>query len=157
MEKTSITADIKEKAHALGYDLCGVIPVDSLKDYSTYLDKRVERFPKSRHLYEKLYDLGSPEKKEKWAKSIVVCVRRYNKYKIPPEISKYFGKVYLFDGRLPYSEEYKSAVLLKNTSEIWEWRFLRTPRQPDGRRSKRVLDSSARTTFFIPHTGRGCG
>ena len=113
MEKASITADIKEKAHGVGYDSCGVIPVGSLKEYSLYLDKRVERFPKSRHLYEKLYDLGSPEKKEKWAKSIVVCVRRYNKYKIPSELTKYFGKVYLFDGRLTYSEEYKSAVLFE--------------------------------------------
>lgn len=64
MEKTSITDDIKRKAYALGYDLCGTIPVDSLKEYSMYLDKRIERFPKSRHLYESLYDLGSPEKKK---------------------------------------------------------------------------------------------
>jgi epoxyqueuosine reductase len=113
MERASITADIKGKAYALGYDLCGVIPASSLKEYSIYLDKRIERFPKSRHLYEKLYDLGSPEKKEKWAKSIVVCVRRYNKYKIPPEIDKYFGKVYLFDGRTTYSEEHKSTVLFE--------------------------------------------
>jgi epoxyqueuosine reductase len=113
MEKASITDDIKRKAYALGYDLCGIIPVDSLKEYSVCLDKRIERFPKSRHLYEKLYDLGSPEKKEKWAKSIVVCVRRYNKYKIPPELDKYFGKVYLFDGRLTHSEEYKRNVLFE--------------------------------------------
>jgi len=113
MGKANMTDDIKGKASSLGYDLCGVIPVDSLKEYATHLDKRVERFPKSRHLYEKLYALGSPEKKEKWAKSIVVCVRRYNKYKIPPEINKYFGKMYLFDGRLTYSDEYKSAALFE--------------------------------------------
>jgi epoxyqueuosine reductase len=113
VERASITDDIKGKAYEFGYDLCGTIPVDSLKEYAVCLDKRIERFPKSRHLYERLYDLGSPEKKEKWAKSIVVCVRRYNKYKIPPEVSKYFGKVYLFDGRLTYAEEYKSAILFE--------------------------------------------
>jgi len=113
MEIASITDDIKRKAYELGYDLCGTIPADSLKEHSMYLDKRIERFPKSRYLYEKLYDLGSPEKKEKWAKSIVVCVRRYNKYNIPPDINKCFGKTYLFDGRLKCSEEYKGAVLFE--------------------------------------------
>ncbi len=113
METLSIANDIKRKAHELGYDLCGTIPADSLKEYAVYLEKRIERFPKSRHFYEKLYDLGSPEKKEQWAKSIVVCVRRYSKYRIPPEISKYFGKVYLFDGRLTHSEEYRSAILFE--------------------------------------------
>jgi epoxyqueuosine reductase len=108
-----ITAEIKERAHELGYDLCGVIQPDSLKKYSMYLDKRIERFPNSRHLYEKLYDLASPEKKAEWAKSTIVCVRRYNKYKVPPVIDNYFGKVYLFDGRLPYAEEYKNVVLFE--------------------------------------------
>ncbi len=109
----SITAEIKERALALGYDLCGIIPTDSIRKYSTYLDKRVERFPRSRQLYDKLYDLASPEKKAEWAKSIIVCVRRYNKYKIPTAISGYFGKVYFFDGRVPFSEEYKNAVLFE--------------------------------------------
>lgn len=113
MKKSDTTTDIKEKAYALGYDLCGIIPADSLSEYTAFLDKRVERFPQSRHLYEQLYALGSPEKKEAWAKSIVVCVRRYNKYKIPADADRYFGKLYLFDRRLPYTEGYKSAALFE--------------------------------------------
>ena len=108
-----ITAGIKERAYELGYDLCGVIGAGAVKEYSTYLDRRIERFPQSRHLYEKLYDLASPETKADWAKSIIVCVRRYNKYEIPPGTDKYFGKVYLFDGRLPYSEEYENVLLFQ--------------------------------------------
>ncbi len=113
MGRVSITDDIKEKAHSLGYDLCGIIPADSLNEYCLHLDKRIERFPESRQLYEKLYNFGSPEKKEKWAKSIIVCVRRYNKYKIPSGTDRYFGKVYLFDGRLKCSEEYRNTVLFE--------------------------------------------
>ena len=109
----NITAGIKEQAYTLGYDLCGVIQVGALKEYSVYLDKRIKRFPESRHLYEKLYDLGSPEKKGEWAKSIIVCVRRYNRYEIPPDIDKFFGKVYLFDGRLSYAKEYKNVILFE--------------------------------------------
>lgn len=113
METASITDDIKRKAYEFGYDLCGTVPADSLKEYLACLDKRIQRFPKSRRLYERLYDFGSPEKKEEWAKSIIVCVRRYNKYRIPPEASRYFGKAYLFDGRLPCSEEYRGTVLFE--------------------------------------------
>ncbi len=113
MGKKGIAKDIKAKAYELGYDLCGIIPADSLKEYAALLDKRVERFPKSRHLYESLYPMSSPDKKEDWAKSIVVCVRRYDRYRIPPGVSNYFGKVYLCDGRLPYSEEYKNVGLFE--------------------------------------------
>lgn len=71
MDIGKITNNIKEKSHELGYDLCGIIPADSLKEYALYIDKRIEQFPESRHLYEPLYGLSSPEKKETWAKSII--------------------------------------------------------------------------------------
>ena len=113
MEKAEITANIKKKAFELGYDLCGVIDAGSVKEYVAYLDKRVGQFPNSRHLYEKLYNLGAPEKREEWAKSVVVCVRRYNKYRIPRDMDKIFGKIYLFDGRLSCSNEYRAGVLFE--------------------------------------------
>ena len=113
MNTASVTAGIKTRALALGYDACGIIAADSLKEYSVHLDRRIERFPQSRGLYESLHDLSSPEKKAEWARSIVVCVRRYNKYRIPEGLDQYFGKLYLFDGRLKCSDEYKSAALFE--------------------------------------------
>jgi epoxyqueuosine reductase len=113
MDTASVTAGIKATALALGYDACGIIPADSLKEYSVHLDRRIERFPQSRGLYESLHDLSSPDKKTEWAKSIVVCLRRYNKYRIPAGLDQYFGKLYLFDGRLKCSDEYKSAALFE--------------------------------------------
>jgi epoxyqueuosine reductase len=113
MDTASMTAGIKARARALGYDACGIIPADSLKEYSVYLDRRIERFPQSRGLYESLHDLSSPDKKTEWAKSIVVCIRRYNKYRVPEGLDQYFGKLYLFDGRLKCSDEYKSAALFE--------------------------------------------
>ncbi len=110
MNKTDLTRRIKEEALALGYESCGVIPADALKEYSGQLDERVGRFPSSRPLYEKLYDLAAPEKKAPWARSVVVCVRRYDTYKIPPGADRYFGKTYLFDGRVTYSDEYRNAA-----------------------------------------------
>ncbi len=114
MDKKSITESIKEKAYELGYDSCGIIPADSLKDYATYLDERVERFPRSRKLYEPLYGLAAPDRKEEWAQSTVVCVRRYDVYSLPPGADKYFGKVYLTDGRLGYTDEFKKMGALQD-------------------------------------------
>jgi len=108
-----ITSGIKEQAYALGYDLCGVIQADAVQEYGPCLDKRIERFPQSRQFYERLYPLASPDKKGEWAKSIIVGVRRYNKYKIPTDVDRYFGKVYLFDGRLSFSKEHNSALLFE--------------------------------------------
>lgn len=114
MNKKVLSSEAKAKAYELGYDLCGIISAEPFKEYITYLDKRVEHFPNSRHLYEKLYSLALPNEKVEWAKSIIVCARRYNKYKIPEGMDKYIGKVYLFDGRLDYSKEYTNGILFEN-------------------------------------------
>lgn len=112
--KKDISIKIKEKAYVSGYDLCGIIEAKSFNEFNNYLKKRIEKFPKSAHLYEKLYSLGEPVEKADWAKSIIVCVRRYNKYKLPEDIDRLFGKVYLFDGRLSYSNEYSGKINFGN-------------------------------------------
>ena len=105
-----ISTKVKEKAYELGYDLCGIIEANSIKEYSDYLKIRVEKFPDSKHLYTKLFSLAEPLEKAPWGKSIIVCIRRYNKYKIPENLDKLFGKVYLFDGRVPNSKEYSGNI-----------------------------------------------
>ena len=112
--KEDISTEVKKKAYELGYDLCGIIEAKSFKEFNDYLKVRIEKFPKSTHLYENLYSLGEPLEKADWAKSIIVCVRRYNKYKIPENADKLFGKVYLFDGRLSCSKEYSDKILFED-------------------------------------------
>ncbi|HIH95059.1 TPA: epoxyqueuosine reductase [Methanosarcina acetivorans] len=77
-----------------------------VEEYSSHLDERIRNFSESRSLYENLYPLAFPQKNVKWAKSIIVCVRRYGKYKIPEELDSYIGKTYLVDGRPKHSKEY---------------------------------------------------
>jgi epoxyqueuosine reductase len=110
MSKTSLSSNIKNKALDLGYDLCGITRVDSIEEYASRLDERIESFPESRVLYESLYPLAFPQKDVEWAKSIIVCVRRYGKYNIPEGIDRYIGKAYLVDGRLKYSREYSRKL-----------------------------------------------
>lgn len=106
MGNINLSSRIKEKAREIGYDLCGITSVDQIEEYALHLDERIKNFPESRELYENLYPLAFPQKNVEWAKSIIVCVRRYGKYNIPEELDEYFGKSHLVDGRLKYSAEY---------------------------------------------------
>jgi epoxyqueuosine reductase len=106
----NISANIRNKALDLGYDLCGFAKADSMEEYALHLDERIRIFPESRALYESLYSMAFPQQNSEWAKSIIVCVRRYGKYNIPEDIDKHIGKAYLVDGRLNYSKEYSRKL-----------------------------------------------
>ena len=102
--------EIKRKALELGFLACGIIPSDTLGEYKEYLDGRVKSFPESEELYKPLYNNASlPEN----IKSIIVCTQRYNKYKVPESLKGLIGKCYLFDPRVPYSEEYRTSLELE--------------------------------------------
>ncbi len=94
----------------IGYDLFGITSADLMEEYASQLDERIKSFPESRKLYESLYPMSFPQKNVEWAKSIIVCVRKYGKYNIPEEIDKYIGKAHLVDGRLKYSKEYSQKL-----------------------------------------------
>jgi epoxyqueuosine reductase len=109
------TSNIKQKALQLGYLACGIIPSGAIKEYTRSLDERVKSFPDSKELYEQLYNNANlPET----AKSIIVCTRRYNKYKVPESLIGLIGKVYMFDGRLPFSDEYRVKVEFESYLKI---------------------------------------
>lgn len=113
MMKENLSKEIKEKSCEFGYDLCGIIEAKSFNEFNDYIKARVETFPSSTHLYKNLYSLGEPSQKVDWAKSIIVCIRRYNQYKIPKKLNKLLGKLYLFDGRLSYSKEHSAKAKLE--------------------------------------------
>jgi epoxyqueuosine reductase len=101
------TLEVKEKALQLGYLACGIIPSNIFQEYAQYLDERKKSFPESREMYEPLYDFAILPKE---AKSVIVCTRRYNQYKIPVSLDGLIGKFYLFDSRLPYSHENRAGA-----------------------------------------------
>lgn len=107
----NIEINIRNKALELGYDSCGIIKTDAVKEYADKLDERVACFPESKSSYENLYKYAFPEKAYAWAKSIIVCITRYGKYKIPDKISSMIGKYYLYDYKLQqYAKEYGANV-----------------------------------------------
>ncbi|CUH96678.1 hypothetical protein P22_2768 [Propionispora sp. 2/2-37] len=110
MKTESTEAKIKAKAKALGYDSCGIIAAVKFHEFLTQLDTRSNLFPHSGRFYNRLRRLVDPKENIDWAQSIIVCLRRYDKYRIPDGLDRLIGRTYLVDGRLPYAKEHAGYV-----------------------------------------------
>jgi epoxyqueuosine reductase len=105
----SLTAAIKQKARELGYVSCGITDVSPYTEFLDAIERRIQRYPESAHFYQDLRENGYPKKQAEWAQSVIVCISRYGKYKVPQNLVQYFGKCYLVEGRLPYATEYQAS------------------------------------------------
>lgn len=104
--------EIHDKAIELGYIACGIVKAEDMRGYEDMINKRIERFPQTKHYNSYFNHFAKPEENETWVKSIIVCVGRYGKYNIPEELQGRIGKYYLTDYRVvPESKEYKTAAL----------------------------------------------
>ena len=101
------SSDIKQKALALGYLACGVVPAGIFGEYAAHLDERVRTYPQSKELYDPFYAFA---RQPEGAKSVIVCTRRYSGYSMPKTFDGHIGKLYLFHCMLPYSEAARSAT-----------------------------------------------
>ena len=115
------TSIIKRKSLELGYLACGIIPANIFDTYVQDLNARVASFPASKELYEPFYQFAhQPE----GAKSIIVCTRRYNDYKLPEELDGLIGKLYLFHCMLPYSAAQRAAAEFEAYLQLHNMRVL---------------------------------
>jgi epoxyqueuosine reductase len=104
---------INKKALELGYEKCGIIPVHDILDYADRLTERIERLPENREKYNELYRFTNLYETHPWAKSIVICVQRYGKYRIPENLKGMIAKYYLVDGRRDINSiDYQSSNCL---------------------------------------------
>lgn len=108
----AITAlDIVNKAIELGFDKCGIIPVQMMSDYETRLEERMEHFPQTRDKYEPFRSFAHLQNDYSWAKAIVIVSFWYGKYCIPNNLQSCVAKYYLTDGRRnPNSEGYQTST-----------------------------------------------
>jgi epoxyqueuosine reductase len=97
--------EIITKALELGYDKCGIIPVQSMLEYESKLDERIKHFPESKEKYDPFRSFSSPHIKYPWAKAIIVCTYWYGKYRIPENLYGAIGKYYLTDCRSNINSE----------------------------------------------------
>jgi len=142
------TAKIKHKALELGYLACGIIPANIFDAYAQDLDERVESFPESKELYDPFYDfVQQPES----AKSIIVCTRRYNDYKLPENLDGLIGKLYLFHCMLPYSAAHRAASEFEAYLQLYGIRTLSYDAPARMAAVKAGLGTYGYNNFFYDH------
>jgi epoxyqueuosine reductase len=105
----TLTAVIKQKALELGYASCGITDASPFTEFLDGLKQRIRRYPESAQLYQNLRQHGYPKDEAEWAQSVIVCISRYGRYRLPQGLDRYFGKCFLVDGRLPYTREYQAS------------------------------------------------
>lgn len=92
---------IKEAARRAGYARCGITSAEAFGEFGAAIARRIRRFPEASGLYSAMRSRANPRARNPWARSIVVCARRYGKYEIPPGLAGRIGRAYLFDRRNP--------------------------------------------------------
>lgn len=97
---TLLAEQIKRAALEMGYEKCGIIKISDIDGYKEKLEERIERIPESKGFYQSQYRFLQAEDIHPWAKSIVICVRRYGKYNIPEHLKGMIAKYYLVDSRI---------------------------------------------------------
>lgn len=108
MSTESVTT-IKRLAAEAGYASCGVTSTEPFREFENALRDRMRWFPEAAHLYAALSEKLDHPTSAPWARSIIVCVRRYGKYAIPNGLDAYFGRYYLFDRRIKPCPDYRIA------------------------------------------------
>jgi len=98
--------EIKAHAAMCGFAACGIAAADDFPDYETALDVIVKAFPETWPLYQPMYRRARVKENFPWAKSIIVCVRDYARYRIPEEVRGHIGRNYLFDSRVAANPDY---------------------------------------------------
>ncbi|MCF7855493.1 MAG: hypothetical protein K9N51_11895 [Candidatus Pacebacteria bacterium] len=101
MSNTDPVAIIKRTAADIGYLACGITTAAPFTRFADALRDRVARFPKASSLYAHMSYRADPRRTTPWARSIVVCIRRYGKYDLPPGLDNHIGRNYLADQRVP--------------------------------------------------------
>ncbi|MDR3077634.1 MAG: epoxyqueuosine reductase, partial [Planctomycetota bacterium] len=97
---SGLARDIRDKALALGFSHCGIIPIGDLAGYDGKVSERILRFPESAPAFASgKRHHATLACQYPWAKSVVVCVRRYGKYRLPAAFRGRIAKFYLTDAR----------------------------------------------------------
>jgi len=111
----SILAEqIRRLAEEAGYIACGFTAATPFAEFADALDRRIERFPEAAPLYDGMRHRINPCRTTPWAKSIVVCIRKYGKYRLPREVVGRIGRNYLADRRTPACPDYSMARQVTN-------------------------------------------
>lgn len=97
----SLESQIRDLARSVGYADCRFTSAAPFEDYRRAIEDRQLRFPEAAGLYVDLLGQADPRGSAPWARSVVVVVRDYGKYRLPPGLVGHIGRNYLADRRIP--------------------------------------------------------
>lgn len=92
-----LTEEICKQALRCGFDKCGIIPFSSLDGFDELFEKRLSDVPVSRYFYKNLEKLRDTRKRFPWAKSIVILVFDYGKFRFPKELWGKYAKAFFLE------------------------------------------------------------
>jgi epoxyqueuosine reductase len=104
---------IRQCALSAGYSECGICSALPFTEYEAALRERMRRFPEAAHLYGEMLRKADPRLTAPWARSVVVCVRGYNKYRVPGGLDRYIARNYLCDRRVPQCPDHRIPGRMK--------------------------------------------
>lgn len=96
----SLKQAIRQLAADTGYVACGITDTAPFDEYRGALRRLQDLFPESAGLYRDMEPRADPRGATPWARSIVVAVRRYGRYRLPDGLAKHIGRSYLCDRRI---------------------------------------------------------
>ena len=96
----SLESQIRDLAHSIGYAGCRFTSAEPFEDYRRALEDRQRQFPEAAGLYAAMRGRADPRGSAPWARSIIVAVRDYGKYRLPPGLAGHIGRNYLADRRI---------------------------------------------------------
>lgn len=88
---------IYKQALKCGFDNCGIIPISLINGYDKMLEKRIEDVPASEGFYGGFLKGMDTKNRFPWAKSIVILVFNYGKFRFPKELQGKYAKAFFLE------------------------------------------------------------
>lgn len=91
---SDLSKKIYQESINCGFDKCGIIPISSLEGFEQLYQKRLTDVPASEPFYKGVGNLRKTRERFPWAKSIVILVFDYGKFRFPKELQGKYGKAF---------------------------------------------------------------
>lgn len=88
----NLSEEICKQALGCGFDQCGIVPISSLDEFDALFEKRLNDVPESRYFYKGLESLKDTKVRFPWAKSAVILVFDYGRFRFPRDLQGKYGK-----------------------------------------------------------------
>lgn len=99
MALSDLATRIQSAALRFGYEKCGLIKLTEMDEYVDKVGQRLARFPDGASVLEPVLAAADWRRRFPWARTVIICVRRYDQYNLPPSLTGRFSRYYLFDAR----------------------------------------------------------